>query len=165
MIVRRLTDTDVNAFKSIRLEALKTEPDAFASSYDEALKLSDEDWRARLTQPIVVAAFDDTGTPRGLMGVIRQPYTQMAHRGSLVMVYVAPDARRGGTARKMLAFIEAEARQAGIDQIELEVRADNAAAIRFYETAGYQTYGQLPRAARSQTGECDDLLMVRHLDA
>src|SRR5215216_888577 len=35
--------------RAIRLDALRSEPAAFSSSYEETLAWSDEDWRRRLT--------------------------------------------------------------------------------------------------------------------
>lgn len=165
MIIRRLTVDDLDPFKSIRLEALRTEPHAFASTYDDARKLSDDDWRARLTNLLLFCAFDEDGAPVGLMGVMRERAAQMDHRGALVMVYVAPRARGAGTARKLLAATEQAALSEGIIQLELHVRADNSAARKFYQNAGYEQYGRLPLAQRTPDGDYDDLLMARRLDA
>ena len=40
---------DWRDLRAIRLEALRSEPAAFSSSYEETLAWSDEDWRRRLT--------------------------------------------------------------------------------------------------------------------
>src|SRR5215216_3698054 len=40
---------DWRDLRAIRLEALRSEPAAFSSSFEETLTWSDEDWRRRLT--------------------------------------------------------------------------------------------------------------------
>src|SRR5215208_3934897 len=40
---------DWRDLRAIRLEALRSEPAAYSSSYEETLQWSDEDWRRRLT--------------------------------------------------------------------------------------------------------------------
>lgn len=44
----------VEQYKSFRLEALKTEPEAFASKYEDELKFTDEVWYGRLANPDAV---------------------------------------------------------------------------------------------------------------
>ena len=53
-------------------------------------------------------------------------------------MYVAPEARRGGLARLMLAHLEATARTAGADVIILETGTAQPEAMALYESAGYQ---------------------------
>ena len=50
-----------------------------------------------------------------------------------------------------LACIEC-AKQAGYLQIELEVVAENASAVRLYESVGFQEYGRNPRGFRARSG-------------
>lgn len=67
------------------------------------------------------------------------------HRGtSLARLYsfaVAPEKRGRGIARALLEAAEAEAAERGVVHLRLEVRADNARAISFYEAAGYSPFG------------------------
>jgi ribosomal-protein-alanine N-acetyltransferase len=50
---------------------------------------------------------------------------------------VVPDARREGLGRTLLRRFIDDARQLGAEQIFLEVRASNVAAISLYETEGF----------------------------
>ena len=47
LTIRRIGADDVEAFRRIRLEALREEPSAYASSYEDSVVLTDEDWRNR----------------------------------------------------------------------------------------------------------------------
>ena len=60
----------------------------------------------------------------------------------LYSVAVDPEARGLGLARLLMASAEAEARRRGASALRLEVRLDNAAAIRLYEALGYQRFGR-----------------------
>ena len=46
--------------------------------------------------------------------------------------------RRQGIGLQLLEWLEASARIAALNYITLEVREQNASAVKFYETAGYQ---------------------------
>jgi GNAT superfamily N-acetyltransferase len=56
-------------------------------------------------------------------------------------MYVEPDFRGRGISRRILAELEAAARQAGYQAIRLETGIMQPEAIRLYETAGYRRIG------------------------
>ena len=53
-------------------------------------------------------------------------------------MYVAPEARRRGIARRVLAALEDSARAAGRRRIILETGDRQPEAVKLYETAGYE---------------------------
>jgi ribosomal-protein-alanine N-acetyltransferase len=55
----------------------------------------------------------------------------------LLNLSVVPDCRRQGLGRALLAQFVADARRLGAEQMFLEVRVSNAAAIALYESAGF----------------------------
>lgn len=69
-------------------------------------------------------------------------YRQGSSRARLYSLVVAPEARGRGVGLKLLAEVEAAARLRGCTQVGLEVREDNAAAIRLYERAGFVPAGR-----------------------
>jgi len=60
------------------------------------------------------------------------------HRGWVYYLAVAPDRRRGGLGRALMAAAEAWLRARGAPKIQLMVRGDNAAALGFYEALGLE---------------------------
>ena len=59
------------------------------------------------------------------------------HRGWLNYVAVAPEFRRRGLARRILAEAERLLRAEGCAKINLQVRASNQPAVEFYRRLGY----------------------------
>jgi ribosomal-protein-alanine N-acetyltransferase len=60
----------------------------------------------------------------------------------LRVIAVAPDARRQGHARALVAALLAEARKQGIGYVHLEVRESNEAAKRLYTSLGFRPVGR-----------------------
>lgn len=59
------------------------------------------------------------------------------HRGWLYYLAVDPTLQRSGIGRRLVERVEAELRACGCPKLNLQVRADNRAALRFYESLGY----------------------------
>jgi ribosomal-protein-alanine N-acetyltransferase len=64
-----------------------------------------------------------------------------AEEAEILNLAVLPEARRQGIGSRLLVQVLEEARQAGARRVWLEVRASNAAAIRFYERHGFRLRG------------------------
>ena len=60
------------------------------------------------------------------------------HRGWVYYLAVAPGRRRSGLGRMLMATAEAWLRARGAPKIQLMVREDNEAALRFYEALGLE---------------------------
>lgn len=74
-------------------------------------------------------------------------YVGMQHvldEGYIGNVCTAPQHRRRGVARALLAELEARSRRLDLAFLTLEARASNAAAIALYEGAGYGRVGTRP---------------------
>ncbi|TWA19481.1 acetyltransferase (GNAT) family protein [Sinorhizobium medicae] len=87
----------------------------------------------------------------------------MAHRATLVMVYVRRELRGTGVAKRLLNTVADHAREIGIRQMELAVSADNPAAIRFYNREGFAEVGRIPGGLLHEGREIDDVIMVRRI--
>jgi len=159
--IRRVGADEVEAFRRIRLEALRVDPCFFASSVEDWEALPDEEWNRRLTDPVFLAFLDRR--PVGIMGLQRQRPRKMAHRAVVIMVYVSKDLRGTGLAKRLLDVVAGYARDAGILQLELIVSARNPAAIRFYQREGFTEVGRIPAGFLHDDEEIDDVMMVRRL--
>ncbi|WP_235365024.1 GNAT family acetyltransferase [Sphingomonas sp. ERG5] len=60
------------------------------------------------------------------------------HRGWIYYLAVAPDARRGGHGRAMMAAAEQWLRARGAPKLQLMVRDDNEGALGFYAALGLE---------------------------
>lgn len=160
--IRRATAADLAAFKQIRLEALRLEGENFGSAYEDWEGLSDEEWLRRMENPVFLAFRD--GEPVGISGLLRERGIKTQHRALVIMVYLRKDVRGLGLAKRLIDTIVDQASRDGIRQLELHVRAANAAAIRFYEREGFTEIGRIPAATIFEGREVDEILMFRRLE-
>jgi ribosomal protein S18 acetylase RimI-like enzyme len=149
MRVRILTPHDAAAFQTLRLQALREDPVAFASSYDEERETPLAVVAARLapaSDRAVVGAFDHAELV-GLAAWHREEMRKLRHKGFVWGVFVAPSHRGQGLARHMLTEVIALARAAdGIRQLNLTADAANERAVALYESFGFEVYGREPAA-------------------
>lgn len=90
----------------------------------------------------------------------------VAGEAELLTLAVAPEARRRGLGRKLVARFLYQAQLRGAERAFLEVRADNAAAIALYESAGFAPAGRRRGYYRDKDGSrTDALVLARELAA
>jgi len=95
---------------------------------------------------------------RRLIGfAIMEFFEERAH---LSLLAVLPGYQKLGVGKRMLEWLEASARTAGIFAVHLELRAGNDGARRFYERLGYAEKG---RRRGYYAGREDALCMARDL--
>jgi len=168
MEARVLTADDAAEFSRLRLEALEREPEAFSSSSASHLAMGMDEVRARLAGAhggsFVIGGFE-SGALVGTAGFYRDQPEKQRHRGHVWGVYVTPDARGKGVARRLMeALIE---RAHGIDAVEqlvLSVTTTQSAAVSLYHTLGFRSFGIEPRALKIGDRYMDSeymLLMLR----
>ena len=161
-MIRLLSGDDFDLFRLIRLEALRAEPGAYASTVEEWEILPDEEWRRRLTEnPVFVALQGDD--PVGIMGLMRQRSGKMAHRATIIMVFLRAELRGTGLAGALLEKVVDHARAQGIRQLELAVTAENLQAFRFYRKQGFDEIGRVPGGFLHEGREIDDIMMARRI--
>lgn len=79
--------------------------------------------------------------------------------GQITNIAVDPDHRRRGLGALLMKRLERAARERGLLQIALEVRASNEAAIALYERTGYTVAGRRPNFYKDPRE--DALVMLR----
>ena len=67
-------------------------------------------------------------------------YWHVVDEAHVINVAVAPQERRHGIGRALVAHLLDHARANGIVKLLLEVRASNVAAIKLYESAGFTKF-------------------------
>lgn len=165
--IRRLVESEWEKYRQLRLEALRTNPEAFGADYDETAARPPASWIERL-QPnpdaFMLGAWEGEQLV-GMVGFRREEGLKDCHKGALYSMYVTPGARRGGTGRLLVNALLAEARRVeGLIQVELMVVAENEPAVRLYQSIGFVTYGREPRALKSGERYLDEYLMCYFLD-
>ena len=159
--VRRLFSEDAALFREIRLEGLRRDPDAFASTIEEEGEKPLKFFVERLAASAVFAAFRGAEL-LGVAGFYIQPGPKHAHKGMLWGMYVRPQARGAGVGAMLVEAVIEHAR-AHVELIELSVISENAAARRLYERFGFEQYGLEKRAAKYRGRYHDDVLMAKML--
>lgn len=147
--VRKLGPSDAEAFQAVRLQALREDPIAFASSYEEERDLALATIAERLVATddrAIVGAFDGPLLV-GLAAWHREEMRKLQHKGFVWGVFVKDSHRGQGLARRLLEAVIALARRAdGILLLNLTAYADNRRAIALYESLGFVIYGREPAA-------------------
>ncbi|MDR3387426.1 MAG: GNAT family N-acetyltransferase [Rudaea sp.] len=125
--IRRATIADLDALVALELHAFTTD------------HLSRRQYRHHLLSPTaaVLAAVDGSGL-LGKAVVFFRAHSDIAR---LYSIAVGHRARGRGLGEALLAAAERMARDCGCSRMRLEVRQDNAGAIRLYERQGYRRFG------------------------
>ena len=124
-----------------------------AAAFTRPRPWSAAEFAALLANPqVVVITAPSAATPAGL-AVLRT----VAGEAELLTIAVAPDRRMQGLGRALLHRALVAAADAGATEVFLEVAADNAAALRMYERAGFHMAGRRP----GYYGPGNDALILR----
>ena len=143
-LTRNYAPADWQEYRDIRLQSLQDSPAAFGTTYAEAAKYPDSLWQSRLENvstahdcPVVAEL---NGHPVGhAWGRIEPSCKDEAH---LFQMWVAPEHRGNGVSRRMLdAVIDWSVAQK-TSSVVLSVTCGNSPAIKLYESAGFQSFGQ-----------------------
>jgi ribosomal-protein-alanine N-acetyltransferase len=103
-----------------------------------------------------LVAEDDSGQVLASAGLLT-----IAETAQIVTVGVLPAARRRGIARLLVQELLAEARRRRAHEVLLEVRIDNRAARKLYESQGFVPIGT--RRGYYDQGRVDAVVMRREL--
>lgn len=139
-IIQKMLPADWARVRTLRLNALEDAPDAFGTTLAEDRARPLGDWRVRLedeSHVTFVARMEDAdvGLATGSF------YEGLARTAGLFGMWVAPSARGCGVGGALVDAVIAWARSQGYERILLDVGDDNPAAIRLYESRGFQPNG------------------------
>jgi ribosomal protein S18 acetylase RimI-like enzyme len=160
--VRRLLPAEAETFRAIRLEALATYPDAYATTLAKQTGDPLDHFAESLRNAAVFGVFLEGGIV-GMAGLYREAGERKQHRGVLWGMYVRPATQGQGLGRALLRAVLDHAR-GEVDQVLLQVVSDNGRAVRLYESEGFVSYGLERRALKLGERYLDEYMMVRFLD-
>lgn len=161
--IRPLAPIDAASFRNIRLEALKENPEAFASTFEQEKNQSQRWFEERITNSDIFGAFSKDE----LLGVVafrRNEGSKMNHKAILWGMYVRPKARNAGLGSRLIEAILKHSVER-VEQLQLNVVSENKAALRLYKNAGFVEYGREAKALKQDGHYYDETLMVKFLTA
>lgn len=159
--VRRLVPADAAAYREIRLEALRSEPAAFGSTF-EAESAQTVEWFAdRLGKSNMFGGFAGDEIV-GMVGLLTSDQGKEAHKGLLVAMYVRRQARRSGVASRLVETILEFARDR-VELVQLSVVSENLEALRLYERFGFVQFGLEKKALKQGDRYYDEIHMAKDL--
>jgi ribosomal protein S18 acetylase RimI-like enzyme len=150
------------------LHALKTAPQAFGQSYEEASRFPEERWRERLIAAddgrgwMVFAERD--GQLIGMTGAFQWPEDLEADRAMIVSVFVDPESRGQGIGEALMTAVMEQIAAAGIGNAILAVNPVQTAAVRLYERMGFRATGVEVNPMGDGT-DCEEIVMERAVSA
>ena len=163
MDIRHLCEEHTQALKAIRVQAARESPAAIYPTATEESDKSLREFREKLangTYQIVLGAFED-GQLVGITGLKRERLEKLSHTAVLWGVYVLPDYRGRGIARRLVAAAVAVARTIPeVYQVKLCVCMGNQAARHVYEAEGFTWYGREPNVIRLGSHMFDEDLFI-----
>ena len=162
--IRVLDESDAPIYQELRLNALKTNPEAFGSTYEREKQFSLDMVAERIKPSIdkfVLGSFNNSGSLVGTATFVRESNIKIAHKGNIYGMYIAPEYRGQGLGKALMRELLKKASQLeGLEQINLTVVSNNQSAKKLYESVGFEVYGTERKALKFNGQYYDEDLMV-----
>ena len=164
--IRPAKEEDVQAYRDLRLQALRNHPEAFAMDYAANLAKPMTYWIEQLNSispdlaKIIYFAVHNEGLV-GMCGISRRNSPKIQHNASFWGVYVQPDWRGVHIAEELITACIDWARIQAVKTVKIAVVTTNTVAIRCYTRCGFKVYGIEPQALYYNDAFYDELLMAR----
>ncbi|KAA0550375.1 GNAT family N-acetyltransferase [Bacillus sp. BGMRC 2118] len=145
MDIRLLTGEDAGVYWELRLEALQQNPEAFSSSYEEAIKRESpvEQVAKNFAAPgnFTFGAFNK-GVLVGIVTLIQEQNLKLRHIAHIFAMYVTPGHQGKGIGKLLVtAAINKAKTVEDIEKIKLSVVSTNEKANRLYNSLGFEAFG------------------------
>lgn len=164
----KITHIDISRwldYKNLFLEALKTEPTAFLTSFEEKINDSDSTWKewAKKSIPNMLFCLDDN-KPIGQVGYFIGSHLKEKHVATIWGMYVNPNYRGKKLGKQLLSqLIKEISINPEISKIKLGVNADQTAAYKLYTSLGFRKSGRLVSELKVGNKYYDEILMEKFL--
>ncbi|AIY74176.1 N-acetyltransferase [Bacillus anthracis] len=163
-MIRLLTKEDAEKYWELRLQALQVNPEAFVTTYEEAIRQENPIKRVESNLTAATSctfgAFNEKNQLVGVVTLLTEEKEAYKHKGHIVAMYVDASNRRSGLARELIRKAIEKAREMNLEQLTLGVVSTNDPAKKLYESMGFQMYGIEKRALKINGVYSDDEYMV-----
>ena len=157
VVLSRLPGTRWEDYRDIRLEALRSEPVAFGSSYEEEAAREKGVWEDRIRNIFFALRNDD---PIGLIGYTCREREKQKHIAEIFSLFVRMDYRRTGIGEKLLKQALSSIREnEAITKVSLCVNSPQICAVNLYKKYGFEVVGKLKNEIKVNDKFYDQLLM------
>jgi RimJ/RimL family protein N-acetyltransferase len=167
MSVRVLTPRDAEAFRALRLEGLRSNPESFGAHIDDEEKLPVAEFARRITPTEcawVLGAFDAGDVLRGVMGWFREHGAKRAHQSMLWGAYVQSSHRRSGYAAALLSTLLRRIDAVpNLRCVQLHVWSENVSAKSLYAKFGFRPVAVYPESLQVSGRFIDEELWILSL--
>lgn len=141
IVIKSLSPDDWEKFRDIRLEALRTDPLAFGSSYEGEKNLEESVWQERIENTLFALS---ENTPVGMIAFSFEKKIKIKHVAYIHGVYVRPEFRGKEIGKKLIEHVLKVIRQNNaITKIRLTVTSEQVAALNLYKSYGFDIVGKL----------------------
>ena len=155
--IGKLSEKEWEKYKEIRLEALKTDPIAFGSSYEEEINRPESHWRNRTVGAVYAFSGDKVV---GLMSYKDEDRLKTKHKSGIYSVYVKPEYRDKKVGKKLLEeTLRLIKKNKEIIKVNITVNPLQIPAVRLYESFGFKAAGTLKKELLVNGTYYDELLM------
>lgn len=155
MSIRLLTSTEWRLLRDARLGALRDSPAAFLSTYETEVGYGRRHWLRELARGCWLVSSRGTEI-QAVLGATPESDVDPADR-YLSFLWVAPDARRGGIATRLVDEMLDHLRAHGVGRAWLWVLDGNEPAYSLYRKLGFVSTG-VRQPLRHDPTRCEERL-------
>lgn len=165
-MIRLLTPKDASQVRALRLKSLKTDKDAFISTFEYESQF-DVDYFSRKiifnTQEPIFGYWGifEQEQLLGYVQLVRERLPKAQHVVSVYELYVLPEKRHSGLGRELMTHILQISREhPEIEQIHLEVSSNNILATQLYLSLGFEITGTTKNAIKFHNNYQDEIRLL-----
>ncbi len=157
--IKKLPASRWKDYRDLRLEALRSDPPAFGSSYDEEELLAEVEWKRRMEN--VLFALSE-GKPVGMNVYVFGERLRTRHVANIYGVYVTAGHRGEGVGTRLLErALRLIQKNKEIVKVKLAVNPEQLAAVKMYGRAGFVIAGRMRKEVKIGRRYYDALVMEK----
>lgn len=157
--IKKLPASRWKDYRDLRLEALRSDPPAFGSSYDEEELLAEVKWKRRMEN--VLFALSE-GKPVGMIVYVFGERLRTRHVANIYGVYVTAGHRGEGVGTRLLErALRLIQKNKEIVKVKLAVNPEQLAAVKMYGRAGFVIAGRMRKEVKIGRRYYDALVMEK----